>query len=176
MRAPVAPYLEPIVGGLWWLVGAAALSGGPGTVVLAGGLGVTAVLIVALRSRYGSGEPLPPGGRGRLLRLLGITTALIAVAVTLLGSFGFGELAAPLACAMAGVALFPLAGVMDERTLVAVGASLLVLGAAGAVLALDSAGRLYPQGLVGLVAGALFWLAGAYRTGLLAEVGGRVRR
>ena len=56
---------------------------------------------------------------------------------------------------------------------VAAGATLMVLGAAGAVLALGSAGQLYPTGLVGLGAGALLWLFGAHRTGLLAEVRAR---
>jgi hypothetical protein len=45
----------------------------------------------------------------------------------------------------------------------------------GALLALDSAGNMYPQGLVGLVAGGILWLAGAYRTGLLDEARQRVR-
>ena len=54
--------------------------------------------------------------------------------------------------------------------------ALMVLGAAGAVLALDSAGALYPQGVVGLGAGAVLWLFGAQRTGLLAEVRERTGR
>jgi hypothetical protein len=51
-----------------------------------------------------------------------------------------------------------------------------VLGAAGVLLAFNSTGGLYPQGVVGLIAGALFWLAGAHRTGLLSEARGHVRR
>ena len=51
----------------------------------------------------------------------------------------------------------------------------MVLGASGAVLALGSAGQLYPQGLVGLGAGAVLWLFGAQRTGLLAELRQRSR-
>ncbi|MCU1661906.1 MAG: hypothetical protein JWR58_1971 [Pseudonocardia sp.] len=176
MRGPVVPYLEPIAGGVWWTVGASALDTGAGTVILAAGLGVTAGLVVALRRRYGTGAPLPPGGRGRFLRLLGITLALVAVAGTVLGSFGLGELAVPLACAMIGVALIPLSTQLDDRSLLATGGALMVLGAVGALLALDSVGSLYPQGVVGLVAGALFWAAAAYRTGLLAEARGRVRR
>lgn len=176
MRVPAVPYLEPLVGGLWWTVGAAALDGGPATVVLAAGLGVTAALVVALRRRFGAGVPLPSGGRGRLLRLLGITTALVAVAGAVLGYLGYGELTVPLACAIAGVALLPVSSMLNERSLFATGAALLVLGAAGAVLALGSAGRLYPQGVVGLVAAALLWVAGAHRTGLFAEARGRARR
>jgi hypothetical protein len=74
------------------------------------------------------------------------------------------------------VALIPLSTQLDERSLLATGGALMVLGAVGALLALDSVGSLYPQGVVGLVAGVLFWAAAAYRTGLLAEARGRVRR
>ncbi len=59
---------------------------------------------------------------------------------------------------------------LDERSLLALGGALMVLGAAGALLALDSSGQLYPQGVVGLVAGGLFWLTSAHRTGLLADL------
>ncbi|OZM78361.1 hypothetical protein CFP66_30585 [Pseudonocardia sp. MH-G8] len=176
MRATRVPYLEPIVGAVWWTVGAAALDGGPGTVVLAAGLGLTALLVMALRGRHGAGEPLPHRGRGRFLRLLGITAALVAVAGTVLSSLSWGELAVPAAAALVGAALMMLSSQLDERSLVALGGALMVLGAAGALLALDSAGKLYPQGLVGLVAGALFWLTSAHRTGLLAEARHRVRR
>lgn len=176
MRGPAAPYLEPIVAALWWTVGAAALDGGVGTVVLAAGLGLTAGTVVALRRRYGSGAALPPGGRGRLLRLLGATAGLIAVGGTVLGAVGWGELTVPLACVLVGAVLMPLSSLLGDRALLATGGALMVLGAAGALLALGSAGRLYPQGIVGLVAGVLLWLAGAHRTGLLAEVRGRARR
>jgi hypothetical protein len=176
MRATPVPYLEPIVGAAWWTVGAAALDAGVGTFVLAAGLGVTGVLVMALRSRHGAGEPLPRGGRSRFLRLLGITAALVAVAVTALGRLSWGELAVPVAAAVVGVALLMLSSQLDERSLLALGGALMVLGAAGALLALDSAGQLYPQGVVGLVAGALFWLTSAHRTGLLAEVRYRSHR
>ena len=180
MRGPVrgllVPYLEPIAGAAWWTVGAAALDSGTGTVVLAAGLGVTACLVMALRKRYGAGEPLPPGGRSRFLRLLGITLALVAVSGTLLGYVGVRELAVPAVCALVGVALMPLSTQLDERSLLAAGGTLMVLGAAGALLALDSAGRLYPQGVVGLAAGAVFWTTSAYRSGLIAEMGARARR
>jgi hypothetical protein len=175
MRQPAIPYLEPIVGGMWFTVGAAALDPGAGTVVLAAGLGVTAGLVLALRRRYGSGAPLPRGGRRRLLRLTVITIVLIAAASTVLGSVGWGELAIPAACVVVGVSLWPVSTQLDARALLAVGAALMVLGAGGAVLALDSAGALYPQGVVGLVAGALLWLEGAYRGGLLAELRQRSR-
>jgi hypothetical protein len=176
MRATRVPYLEPIVGAVWWTVGAAALDPGLGTVVLAAGLGVTGVLVMALRSRHGAGEPLPRGGRGRFLRLVGVTAALVAVAGTALGKLSWGELAVPVAAAVIGVAALMLASQLDERSLLALGGALMVLGAAGALLALSSAGALYPQGVVGLVAGGLFWLTSAHRTGLLAEARYRARR
>jgi len=176
MRDPAVPYLETAVGGIWWTVGASALGGGPGTVVLAAGLGVIAALVVAQRRRFGAGAPLPPGGRGRLLRLVGTAVVLVVASVALLGVVGWGELGAPVACAVVGAALMPAASVVGNRALVAVGAALMVLGAVGALLALDSAGRLYPQGVVGLVAGALLWAAAAYRSGLIDEARGRVRR
>ncbi len=178
MRAPhpYVPYLEPIVGAAWWTVGAAALDPGIGTVVLAGGLGIAGALVMALRKRFGSGAPLPHGGRTRLLVLVGVTTALVAGIGTTLGYFSQGELAVPVACAVIGLALVPLSSQLDERAFVALGGALMVLGAAGVLLAFNSAGRLYPQGVVGLIAGALFWLAGAHRTGLLAEARGHARR
>jgi hypothetical protein len=176
MRATRVPYLEPIFGAAWWTVGAAALDPGVGTVVLAAGLGVTGLLVMALRTRLGSGEPLRRGGRGRFLRLLGVTAALIAVASTALGQLSWGELAVPVAAALVGVAALMLSSQLDERSLLALGGTLMVLGALGALLALRSAGALYPQGVVGLVAGGLFWLTSAHRTGLLAEVRYRARR
>lgn len=172
---PYVPYLEPAAGAAWWTVGAAALNAGTGTVVLAAGLGVAGGLVMALRKRYGSGAPLPPGGRTRLLVHIGVTAALIAVASTGLGLLGWGEFTVPVACALVGVALIPLSSQLDERMYVALGGALMVLGAAGVLLALNSAGQLYPQGVVGLVAGGLFWLAAAHRTGLLAEARYRVR-
>lgn len=173
MRSPVVPYFEPVLGGLWWTVGAIALTSGLSTVVLAAGLGVTGVLIAVLRSRYGAGEPLPPGGRGRLARIVVVAGVLVVAAGPLLGLIGLSELAVPVACALTGAALFPLASMLDERALLAAGGVLMVLAAAGALWALDSAGTLYPQGVVGLAAGATVWLAGAQRSGLLAEARSR---
>lgn len=173
MRSPVVPFLEPLLGGLWWTVGAVALSAGLGTVVLAAGIGFTGGLIAALR-RHGVGEPLPPGGRGRLLRIAFVVVVLLVAAGPLLGLVGLGELTVPVACALTAAALFPVASMLDERALLAAGGLLLVLAATGALLALDSAGSLLPQGLVGLAAGAVIWLAGAQRSGLFAAA--RARR
>ncbi|HEY0812790.1 MAG TPA: hypothetical protein VGE11_05870 [Pseudonocardia sp.] len=173
MRSPVVPFLEPVLGGLWWIVGAVALNYGLGTVVLAAGIGITGLLIAALRSRYAAGAPLPPGGRGRLVRNGVILVVLVAATGPLLGLVGLTELTVPVACALTGAALFPLASMLDERALLAAGGVLMVLAAAGALWALDSAGPLYPQGVVGLAAGAVLWVVGAQRSGLLAEVRSR---
>ena len=81
-----------------------------------------------------------------------------------------------MACGVVGAGLVLSSPVLDARPLVAAGSVLLLLGAVGAVLALGSAGPLYPHGLVGLGAGAGLWLFGAQRTGLLAEVRDRTRR
>lgn len=169
------PYLEPVAGAVWWTVGAAALDGGVGTVVLAGGLGVTGAELVALYRRHGSGARLPVELRNRVLGVVGGAGALVAVAGAVLGIVALGELAAPLACAITGVGLVVLSSLLDERSLLAAGAALMVLGAVGALLALGSAGPLYPQGVVGLLAGALLWVTGVYRGGLVAQARGRAR-
>lgn len=174
MRPPAAPLLEPVLGGVWWTVGACALAGGPGTTVMAAGLGATGALVFAVRRRHGAGEPPAAGARGRLVRIAVAALVLVVVAVVLLPQARWGELATPVACAMAGAALFPAASVLDERGWVLAGGALLVLGAVGALLALDSPGVLYPQGVVGMVAATVVWLVGAHRTGLLDEV--RARR
>jgi len=176
MRSVALPYLEIVAAGIWWTIGAAALGPGVGTVVLAAGLGTTGALVAALRRRHGSGEPLPPGGRSRVLRLIVGALALIAVAAVGLGFLGYGELAVPIGCAVVGGAALLLSPVLADRAPFAAGSALMVLGAAGTVLALDSAGALYPQGVVGLGAGAVLWLFGAQRTGLLAEVRERTGR
>ena len=80
----------------------------------------------------------------------------------------------PVACAVTGVALFPVASMLDDRAVLAAGGLLLVLAATGALFALDSAGTLLSQGLVGLAGGVVIWLAGAQRSGLLAAA--RARR
>lgn len=169
MQRPAVPLLEPVLGVVWWAVGALALPDGLGTVVLAAGLGVAGVMAVAARRRDGAGAPAHP-------RLTGIVVAAVVIVLVavLLSLVGLGELTVPLACAVAGAALFPAASTTDERGWVLAGGLLLVLGAVGALLALDSAGEAYSHGVVGLGAAVVVWLVGAHRTGLLDEV--RIRR
>jgi hypothetical protein len=184
MREPAVPYLEVLIGAAWWTVGAIVLDSGVGVVVLAAGLGITGGLVTMVRRRYGSGAPLPRRAWGRLLRVLGVTVALIAsvnalvqiVARMILELAWIGELGVPIAAVITGIALVVLSSQFDERIFLAAGGGLMVLGAAGCLLALDSAGPLYPQGVVGLVAGAMLWLVAAHRTGLLAEARDRSRR
>jgi hypothetical protein len=109
-----------------------------------------------------------------LLRIGFVVVVLAAAAGPLLGLVDLGELAVPVACAVTGFALFPLASLLDERALLAAGGALLVLAATGALFALDYAGSFLQQGLVGMVAGVVLWLVGAQRSGLLAEA--RARR
>lgn len=170
------PYLELLAGGVWWTVGAGVLDSGTGTVVLAAGLGITGSLFMAVRRRHGSGAPLPPGGRARLLRLVAVAVVLGALVVGSLTFLNSGELAVPAVCVLVGAVLVALSSQLDQRSVLAVGAALMVLGAVGALLALNSAGLLYPQGVVGLGAGISLWTAAGYRTGLLAELRGRVER
>jgi hypothetical protein len=169
-RSPAVPLLEPVLGGVWWTVGALALAAGFGTVVLAAGLGVTGGLVVGIRRRHQEGAPLAPGARTRLIKIVATAVVLIAITSSLLPLAGLGELSVPLACAITGGALFPGASVLDVRGYLLAGGALLVLAAAGALLGLDSVGALYPQGVVGMVAGAVVWLVGAHRVGLLREV------
>jgi hypothetical protein len=169
-RSPAVPLLEPVLGGVWWTVGAVALPAGFGTVVLAAGLGLTGGLVVGIRRRHREGGPLAPGARTRLIRIVATAVVLVAIVSSLLPFLGLAELSVPLACAITGGALFPAASVLGVRGYLLVGGALLVLAAVGALLALDSAGPLYPQGVVGMVAGAVVWLVGAHRAGLLREV------
>jgi hypothetical protein len=165
-----------VAGGVAWLVGSAALPSGSGTVVLAVGLAVTVWLAVR-GSRAGSGGArLDRARRRRVVRLVVVGVALVALGATVLQATGRGELTVPLAVALCGALLLPLASLVERRSLMALGAALMVLGAGGAVLALNSAGRAESQGLVGFAAGVLLWSVAAQQSGLLGELRGRSRR
>jgi hypothetical protein len=158
------PAFELWLGLAWWVVGSVAFDSGPGTVVLAVGLVLAGWLLVTVRRVHGRGIPLPRGGRAELLRRGGVTLGLVVALTMALGWLGYGELAAPTACVLAGFALVRLARLVGSRATTIAGAVLVGLGVAGVVLALNSPGLLYGQGLVGLGAGAVLWAAGAYRT------------
>lgn len=167
-----------VAGGVAWLVGSAALPRGPGTVVLAVGLAVTVWLAVRAGrvGIAGRGPRIDGQRRRRVVYLVAVGVGLVALGSTLLGVNGRGELTVPLAVAVCGALLLPVASLIERRGLLAVGAGLLLLGAGGAVLALNSAGRTEPQGLVGFAGGLLLWFAAAQQAGLVGELRDRIRR
>jgi uncharacterized membrane protein len=167
-----------LAGGTAWLVGSAALSSGTGTVVLALGIAVTAWLTVRA-TRAGStvrGPRLDRDRRRRVITLIVVGVGLVVLGGMLLRATGRAELTVPLTVAVCGALLLPLASVLDRRSLLAVGAALMLLGAGGAVLALNSAGTTESQGLVGLVGGVVLWAAAAQQAGLTGELRDRIRR
>lgn len=153
-------------GGAAWLVGSSALDAGLGTVVLAAGLAVTIWLTVT-GGRHGLEPPLERWRSRRLLRLAVLGVVLIVAASVVLGLVRYGELGVPVAFFVVGALLVPASSTLGDRSWLLLGAVLMVLAALGGLLALNSAGALYPRGLVGLGAGALLWAASAHRSGLL---------
>jgi hypothetical protein len=147
-------------------------------VVLAVGIAVTVWLMIQA-GRAGSGGRGPEVDRHRRRRvvyLVVVGVGLVVLGSTLLRATGRGELTVPLAAALCGALLLPLASLLDRRSLMAVGAALMLLGAGGAVLALNSAGGLESRGLVGFVGGLLLWAAAAQQAGLTGELRARMRR
>jgi uncharacterized membrane protein len=167
-----------LAGGAAWLVGSSALPGGQGTVVLALGLAVTVWLTIRARraDAVAPGPRLDGQRRRRVVVLVAVGIALVVLGSTLLRATGRGELTVPLAAAVCGALLLPLASLLDRRGLLALGGGLMLLGAGGAVLALNSAGAAEPQGLVGFVGGVLLWAAAAQQVGLVGELRERIRR
>jgi hypothetical protein len=167
-----------LAGGGAWLAGSAALPSGAGTVVLAVGLAVTVWLMMqATRvGASGRGPGLNRHRRRRVIYLFGVGVGLVALGGTLLRESGRAELTVPLTVAVCGALLLPLASLLDRRSLIALGAALMLLGAGGAVLALNSAGVAESQGLVGLVGGVMLWVAAAQQAGLTTELRHRIRR
>jgi uncharacterized membrane protein len=167
-----------LAGGAAWLMGSAALPSGTGTVVLALGIAVTVWLMMRSTRSGGTarGARLDRDRRRRVIYLLVVGAGLVVVGSILLRATGRAELTAPLTVAVCGALLLPLASLLDRRALLAVGAGLMLLGAGGAVLALNSAGTTESQGLVGLVGGVLLWVAAAQQAGLADELRERIRR
>jgi hypothetical protein len=155
-------------GGVGWLVGSSALDAGTGTLVLAVGIGVTAWLVIT-GSRDAYDRPIERWRSRRLLRLAVVGLVLVVGGGAVLGLTSFGELAVPLGFFVIGALLIPASSTLGDRTYLVLGAALMLLAATGGLLALNSAGELYPRGLVGLGAGVLLWLAAAHRAGLLAR-------
>ncbi len=165
-----------LAGGAAWLVGSSALPAGHGTVVLAVGIAVTAWLTLRAGRAGGGGPRIDGHRRRRVVSLVVVGVALVAGGSALLRYTGRGELAVPLAAAVCGALLLPLASVLARRGLLVVGGGLLLLGAGGALLALNSAGAAEPTGLVGFAGGLLLWAAAAHQAGLTGELRERIRR
>ena len=167
-----------LAGGAAWLAGSAALPSGAGTVVLAARLAVTVWLMVQATRNGGTGRGprLDRDRQRRVISLLVVGVGLVVLGGTLLRATGRAELTVPLTVAVCGALLLPLASLLDRRSLIALGAALMLLGAGGAILALNSAGVTESQGLVGLVGGILLWAAAAQQAGLTTQLRDRIRR
>jgi hypothetical protein len=163
------PLLLPILGGVWWTIGTAALEPGMGTLLLAAGLSGAVALGITLRRRMGEGVPLPRGGRVALVRIAAGSIVTILLGGVGLSWLGLGEIKVPFAFAVVAIALFRSVRILRERGLQVVAGALLVLAVAGGSLAFGTQGDLYTQGLVGMGAGALCCGFAAVRAGLLAE-------
>ena len=168
--------LLALAGGAAWLVGSSALPAGQGTVVLALGIAVTVWLMIRAARTGGFGSRLDGDRRRRVIYLVVVGIGLVVGGSLLLSATGRGELTVPLAAAICGALLLPLASLLDRRGLLVIGAALMLLGAGGAVLALNSAGGAEPQGLIGFVGGLLLWTAAAHQAGLTGELRERIRR
>jgi hypothetical protein len=172
----ISVWLGAVGGALCWAVGSLALPAGVGTLLLAAGLLLAGALVVAASRRVEPVEPRAPlaeAARRRVLRLVGLGIVASVLAEVACHASPYAELATPAVAMVCGALLVPLAGVLDRRGYLLLGAALMVLGALGAVLALRSAGGLYPSGLVGLGAGGLLWLAAALAARL--HLGARTR-
>lgn len=178
MRAAVVgvpvPSLEIAIGTLAWVVGGAGLDTGLGTLLVALGLGLAGYLVVVRRRASGMVVPLHPERRKRMQRLIVIGVIGLFAFPVLLSFISYGELGTALSAGLIGVLLIMASSVIEERSLVAVGSLVLVVAALGAFLALNSPGIGVSQPVIGLGAGAILWIAGMRRLGVLDELRRRV--
>jgi hypothetical protein len=172
------PQLEILLGGAGWVAGSLGFGAGGGTLVMAAGLLLTGWLFTTVRRRQGLGARLDRGLRARVLRLavvVGVVLLVVGIGLPLIGQ-GWGELTVPAGAAVVGAGLCSLSTLLGERSFVAVGGVLVVLGAVGCLLALNSGGAALPLGVVGLGGAAVLWLAGVRRIGFVEELRARVGR
>lgn len=170
------PSLEIVLGTLAWVVGAAGLDTGTGTLLVALGLGLAGWLWSVRQRRRAMVVALHPARRRRMQSLIAAGVVGLFAFPILLSLVGYGELGTALSAALIGVLLITASAVVEERSLVAVGALVLVLAAIGAFLALNSAGVSQSQPVLGLGSGLVLWVAGMRRLGVLDEMRRRVRR
>jgi hypothetical protein len=172
------PQLEVLLGGAGWVAGSLGFGAGGGTLVMAAGLLLTGWLFTTVRRREGLAGRLDRGLRARVLRLVvlvAVVLVVVGIGLPLIGQ-GWGELTVPVGAAVVGAGLCSLSTLLGERSFVAVGGVLIVLGAVGALLALNFGGAALPVGVVGIGGAAVLWLAGVRRTGLVEELRERVGR
>jgi hypothetical protein len=162
--------LGAVAGALGWAVGTLAFPPGLGTLVLAVGLLAAVGLYRAVRWRVVARPPLPPRARAGLTRLVVLGGTLVVAAALAVSEAGYSKLTVPSGCMIVGACLVPAAGLLDRRGCLVLGGALMLLGACGAVLGLNSAGVFYPTGVVGLGAGVLLWAAVAVQGGLHREL------
>lgn len=181
MRAPVVgvpvPSLEIAIGSLAWVVGGAGLDTGLGTLLVALGVGLVGYLAVVRRRSSGMVVHLHPERRRRMQRLIAIGVVGLVAFPSLLALVSYGELGTALSAGLIGVLLIMASSVIEERSLVAVGALVLVVAAFGAFLALnsvDTQGVGPSQPVIGLGCGAILWVAGMRRLGVLDDLRRRV--
>ncbi|TCK25412.1 hypothetical protein EV378_1219 [Pseudonocardia endophytica] len=178
MRAAVVgvpvPSLEISLGILAWVVGGAGLDTGLGTLLVALGVALAGYLWVVRRRASGMVVQLHPERRRRMQRLLIIGAVGLVAFPILLAMISYGELGTALTAALVAVLLIMASSVIEERSLVAVGAIVLVIAAVGAFIALNSPGVGASQPVIGLGAGAVLFVAGMRRLGVLDELQRRV--
>ncbi|MBC3190784.1 hypothetical protein H7X46_06890 [Pseudonocardia sp. C8] len=170
-----APSLEVVLAMVAWTVGAAGLASGFGTVLVALGLFLTAYLWVVRRRNSAMVVVLHPERKRRMQRLVLVGVAGIVLLPSLLGLVGFGELSVAVSAALIGVLLIQASTVLEERSLVATGALVLLIAAFGAYLALSWTGQGTgsSQPVIGLGCGLVLWVAAMRRLGVLEDLSHR---
>lgn len=170
-----APSLEIVLGMLAWTVGAGGLGSGFGTVLVALGLFLTAYLWFVRRRTAAMAVTLHPERKRRMQRLIVVGVAGIVLLPSLLTLVGYGELSVALSAALVAVLLIQASTVLEERSLVATGALVLLIAAFGAFLALswEGQGTGASQPVIGMGAGLVLWVAAMRRLGILEDLSRR---